>query len=129
MSGDNYNVRNPLLDAPPIVLVPVSITRRRRTNAEEIGKSLHLAFISLIKLCADLFVSLEKEMSSMSSDFASLNADIEKARSLSKDSGALLQKASGHAEKIASAVYHASQYFMKRKWYVLTFFLIHAFGC
>lgn len=59
----------------------------------------------------------------MSSDFASLNADIEKARSLSKDSGALLQKASGHAEKIASAVYHASQYFMKRKWYVPTFFL------
>lgn len=55
-------------------------------------------------------------MSSISSDFAALNTDIDKARSLSKDSGVMLQKASGHAEKIANAVYHASQYFMKRKW-------------
>lgn len=39
LSGDNFTVRNPLLEEPPIVLVPVNITRRRRTNAEEIGKS------------------------------------------------------------------------------------------
>ena len=39
MSLDDYSVRSPILAKPPIVLVPISLTRRRRTNAEEIGAS------------------------------------------------------------------------------------------
>lgn len=36
---DNYK-RNPLLDKPPIVLIPVVVSRRRRTNAEEIEATI-----------------------------------------------------------------------------------------
>jgi hypothetical protein len=39
LTGDNYT-RSPLLEKPPIVLIPVTITRRRRTNAEEIDATI-----------------------------------------------------------------------------------------
>lgn len=39
LAGDNYK-RSPVLEKPPIVLVPVVVTRRRRTNAEEIDATI-----------------------------------------------------------------------------------------
>jgi hypothetical protein len=35
-----YNQRTPVLEKPPVVLVPITITRRRRTNAEEIDATI-----------------------------------------------------------------------------------------
>lgn len=39
LSSDGYEV-SPVLEKPPIVLVPVPVTRRRRTNAEEISATM-----------------------------------------------------------------------------------------
>lgn len=43
LAGDEHN-RSPILEHPPVVLIPVVVTRRRRTNAEEIEATIsHLA--------------------------------------------------------------------------------------
>lgn len=39
LTGDDYK-RTPVLEKPPIILVPVVVTRRRRTNAEEIDATI-----------------------------------------------------------------------------------------
>ncbi len=40
LSGDDTSVKTPLLEKPPVVLIPVAVTRRRRTNAEEIDATI-----------------------------------------------------------------------------------------
>lgn len=39
-SNDNFE-KTPVLEKPPVILVPVLITRRRRTNAEEINETIN----------------------------------------------------------------------------------------
>mmetsp|Transcript_8365 Transcript_8365/g.13874 ORF Transcript_8365/g.13874 Transcript_8365/m.13874 type:complete len:473 (+) Transcript_8365:72-1490(+) len=40
LASDMADDSSPLLDRPPIVLIPITVTRRRRTNAEEIEKTM-----------------------------------------------------------------------------------------
>eukprot|EP01034_Spumella_vulgaris_P022122 gene22122-28227_t len=94
MSGDNYELRSPILEEPPLVLMPVGITRRRRTNAQEI----------------------EAKISSLSLDYKSISKDVDRAKNLSKDGLGLVHKA-GSAERISNHVYNAVSYFAKKKWW------------
>eukprot|EP01034_Spumella_vulgaris_P028760 gene28760-35676_t len=42
LSGDvNEKLKSPLQEKPPVVLIPVPVTRRRRTNAEEIDSTIN----------------------------------------------------------------------------------------
>lgn len=40
LSGDSAAAKSPLLEKTPVVLIPVPVTRRRRTNAEEIDATI-----------------------------------------------------------------------------------------
>lgn len=40
LSGDSTALKSPLLEKPPLMLIPVPVVRRRRTNAEEIDATI-----------------------------------------------------------------------------------------
>jgi hypothetical protein len=92
LSGDAEQ-QSPLLPAAPATLVPVSLTRRRRTSTEEIE-----ATINSIKL-----------------DREDIGAHINRATDLTKSPGKTSKIAS--AERVSNAVYTAVQYMTSKRWY------------
>lgn len=93
LSGDLKSI-TPVVDKPPAVVIPVSMTRRRRTNAEDIAKTM---------------VSIENDR---------LGADelVKKARSLSNNKE-MLEAARKKAQRIAQHVYDSANFIRARKWY------------
>jgi hypothetical protein len=93
LSGDAEQ-KPPLLAEPPSNLVPVSLTRRRRTSTEEI----------------------EATINSINLDREHIGAHINRAADLTKSPGKQLTKVAA-AERVSNAVYTAVQYMTSKKWY------------
>ena len=93
LSGD-VKAMNPVVDNPPTVLLPVFMTRRRRTNAEEIQSTLK----------------------SLSRDQEEAAASNRRANSLA-DNKSLLENARKKAQRIATHVYDGARFIQQKKWY------------
>lgn len=93
LAGDASDA-SPLVENPPSVLLPVFMTRRRRTNAEEIQKTLN----------------------SISTDQLLIKESNQRANSLS-DNKALLEAARKKAQRIATHVHEGARFLQQKRWY------------
>mmetsp|Transcript_30615 Transcript_30615/g.51716 ORF Transcript_30615/g.51716 Transcript_30615/m.51716 type:complete len:478 (+) Transcript_30615:77-1510(+) len=94
LSGDSLHEASPLLDDCPLMVVPVKLTRRRRTNSQEI----------------------EAMIDSINQHKLEAGAHIDKAHALQnsgKDNFLNIQVAA----RISDHVYGAIQYFTAKRWY------------
>jgi len=98
--GDS-DLQSPLLLSPPLTLVPVSLTRRRRTSAEEIEATINsisfdrTAIGEAINLATNYSSSLQKTKSKQNALSANLEA----------------------ASRISAHVHGAIQYMSTKRWY------------
>lgn len=87
----------PVMEKRPVVLVPVVVTRRRRSSAEEINDT----------------------MLSIRDDRNAINASLEKAKMFSTDSKTVVAQKMDYSNRIANLVYSAACYFSAKPIYVM----------
>eukprot|EP01039_Chlorochromonas_danica_P008433 gene8434-9298_t len=87
----------PVLEKRPVVLVPINITRRRKSSAEEIQETLL----------------------NINDDRQAISASLEKANQFTSDGKANMIQKMAYSNKIAGLVYNAACYLSAKPWYSL----------
>jgi len=73
LSGDSTKIKSPIIEKPPLMLIPVPVVRRRRTNAEEIEATMN-SLATEQKALADATGMAEKVANLVYASASSLSA-------------------------------------------------------